>query len=235
MNKLKYIAILTLVTGLLPSLLADVYLLKPGASEEAIHAMLKPRNLMKEKVKVNGSDGTLSVNSTDLSITECHNALDEVLKKYKGRQKHGAILIDIPKDHYVTRYYIFSMGKQYKTVVFQLDMPKEGLKDDAAQYWPTDIPSPGGGNDINQVMTLSKRGTIYATFSSDAQKGRVFHSYDAQLSDSGWSKVSSDKKSGAIYMKADSKQLLIFNTLDNGKRTHAAVYIYKVKHTDGEK
>ena len=140
-------------TLLLPAqLCADVYLLKPGASEQAIHAMLKPKAVMKEKVKINGSEGTLTVNSVDLSIGDCYNALDEILKKYKGKKKDGAILIDIPKDHFITRYYIFSMGKKYKTVMFQLEIPKEGFKDQPDNYWPNDIPSPGGGTTINQVM-----------------------------------------------------------------------------------
>ena len=106
--KLPITLLITLLFTFTPALMADVYLLKPGASEEAIHVMLKPKEVLKEKVKINGSEGSLIVNSVDLSIGDCYSALDEILKKYKGKKKDGAIRIDIPKDHFISRYYIFS-------------------------------------------------------------------------------------------------------------------------------
>ena len=210
---------------------ANVYDLKVGASEEAIHALLKPKLVMKEKVVVNGKPGNLKVHTIDLKMRDCAEALRDIVKRYdKSKVKHGAILIDIPKEDIVTRYYVFSAGDKYKTLCFQLDMPKTGLKENARDFWPKGLPEPRGAK-INQVMVLSKRDTIYASFSSEAMSRQVYYEYSDQLKGIGWAEISSDKRNGAVYMNPKTKQLMIFNTLDNGKETHAGIYIYKIKKT----
>ncbi len=207
---------------------AIVYSLQRGYSARNIKDIIKARKVLKDKVTVNGVKGDLVVSITDKTMAEISQELKSVLVNYDAKASRRSILIDIPNREMTTRLYILNTGAQ-KTVVFELKIPKDGLKEGAEASWPDDLPKPFGVR-VDQVMVLKRSEAVYAQFSSDSSSAEgIYNSYSSSLTANGWRAVSKDGRSGGVFMDAKSSWMLVFSTCEDDARAYGSVYLRQVQ------
>ena len=203
---------------------ADVYSLRPGSSQAALKSALKAKEIIKDSVKVNGIDGELTV-SVSSPFDRIRSSLAAILKDFKHEKGRRSMLIDVPGERFVHRYYILRISKKTETLVFEIKLPKRNDKADAESAWPKQLPPASG--DAEQIILMPKRELIWATFSSPLSPDRVFFSYEHKLKSAGYKVISTDNQNGGVYMHAESGRILVFNTVDNQGETLAAVFVRK--------
>ncbi len=200
-----------------------VYSLRPGSGVGDVQKILSPKKILSETVTVNGAKGTLEVGYTNKRVAAVMDSLRGILENYQHRKGETSVLIDVPGRDRLVRYYIFSAGDDKKTLIFHLTVPKAGLQDNPARFWPKDLPPPQVGA-VDQVMQLHKSKGVYATFTATGDAEKVYYQYSSQLKGGGWKQLSSSGN-GAAYMSADGKRMLTFSVVAGQNGAFAAVYL----------
>ncbi|MCJ8332057.1 MAG: hypothetical protein HRT89_20205, partial [Lentisphaeria bacterium] len=153
------------------SAFAIVYDTREGISVDTINRIVRSKNILSEKIKVNGESGKLTVDVSELPIDDILNSLSKILKNFKHAKNSRSVLINIPDKGFVYRYYIMSAGFEYKTVIFKIRVPDAAFKEDPSKYWPKNLPKPHGK--ITQVIALKDK-AIWALYETESYADQAF-------------------------------------------------------------
>ena len=113
------------------------------------------------------------VRRTDLTVatvdTPFHKVLDTLatLVSPAPAGDRNFILMDLAADDgALVRYYIMSMGAQYHTLIFKMELPAE-FRDtrDREPDWPEALPIPANADDTI-IMQLRKRRVLFVNFTT---------------------------------------------------------------------
>lgn len=212
----------------LTPLWARVYSLKPGVGRSSVESVLRTRQVLEDKIDVNGEQGKLQVGVTDLSLADALAHLKGLLLNYRHAASPSSILIETPpRRGMVTRYYILSMGERYKTLVFTMQIPQKALAKKSVNEWPRHLPQPRGAI-IEPALKLGKHNLTMASFSAAAPPVVVYRDYDSLLRQDGWERLTGDQRQGGVYSR-DNKQILVLNVIEDDRRTRAAVVVRDIK------
>ncbi len=206
--------------------LGVVYTLRPGGNVADVKMILSPKKVLTEKVTVNGAKGTMEVGYSNKTMAELLRDLAPVLKGFEPAKAQSSVIIDIPSGNLLLRYFVMSTGKENRTVIFRMKIPKAGLNDSPGKFWPRELPRPQAGK-VQQVMQLHSRNGTYATYLESGKPGMVYYQYALQLKASGWIKVSSSGN-GGTYMSKDKKYLVIVNAKGDSGMATTAVYLRRI-------
>ena len=201
---------------------ARIYSLRESGGGERVENALAPNWVLTQTVKVNGAKGKLRVGYAGGSMHKTLAELARVLPDYRKGRNERAILIDIPADDQLERWFVLNLRQGSAFTIFHLTIPRAGLDNNAADYWPDDLPQPVGCR-IDQVMQLQERGGVYATFSRGGKGAGLYDNYDQALQAQGWQRTS-HSRNGGVYLHAERSALLTFSVIPGEQRTHAAVY-----------
>lgn len=207
---------------------AEVYLKGPrinrhtggkGVPVQSFSELVDQRKLMTEKVICNGV-------RTEIHISLIMQNLAELLRELKLRYpdlkmniRTGGVRFSIPLGKYY-REQVLLVGGEGRVTVFTMRLP---VKMPSRPEWPADLPLPPGA-EVDEVVQFSRRGSIYAAFSS-AEPGAL-NRVSTTLAAGGFVPVTREAErtngSGELFLNAGKRQMLL---LSIGKDGTGTVYL----------
>jgi hypothetical protein len=208
---------------------AAVYTLRDGVGGTDLETSLRPKEVLSDKISINGHIATLTISQVSLRFNDALKALRPLLKGAPAG--NGSILFE--KKHANgsrDRYYIVSMGEEYVTMMFTMHLPAGVVDKDLAPRWPKSLPAPRSGA-IEQVMEFPDRNMVYGSFRSSAPPSVVRRNYDSVLTGDGWKEMTLEDKTGGVYYK--EKRLMVVSAVQGRRSTLATVYVKTLKEAPG--
>jgi len=204
---------------------AMVYTVKPGTPARSVAAALQPREVMRDRLEVNGLRGEFCVSVTSLTLAEALAALRPLLAEHPHQERPGQILIEVADEpEWLSRYYLLSTGEQQLTMVFQLRIPRAALARKGAAEWPASLPRLLA-DEVGPVMALGQRGVLYVPFSTFTPPAVVAREYDAALLAAGWQRVGPPGAEGGVYQHAGEGKLAMFSVMATASGGRGAVFV----------
>jgi hypothetical protein len=184
-----------------PAARATVYTLRPGVRARELEAVLKSKPVLSDRIVINGHKGQLDVFLLDHRLQELPAVLSRYVKGLQVDVRPSSLLIEAPgAGGRLLRYYILSMGQGYQTLMFRMDIPEEVRN--AEVSWPADLPRLRGATP-EQVMQLTGRRMLYASFRVARPVAAARSGYHALLQEDGWQLLGTQPSTGVYTRRRD--------------------------------
>jgi hypothetical protein len=204
---------------------AMVYTVKPGTPARSVAAALQPREVLQDRLEVNGQSGEFSVSVTSLTLAEALAALRPLLAESPHAAAPGQVLIEVTDEPaWLTRYYLLSTGEQQLTMVFRLRIPRAALADKGTGEWPAGLPRLQA-DDVGPVMALGRRGVLYVPFTTGTHPTALAREYDAALQAAGWRRVGPASGDGGVYQHPREGKLAMFSVIATATGGRGAIFV----------
>ena len=208
---------LSLCCASFSSLHADVFLFGGGGGKAWGSDLLGGTKLWSEPALINGVRSSVQLVLLKKQIDECYQILKHQFKDARFRFNKESILAEIKRENgNIERIYLVNMGEgEYPVLQFSMEVPAELPRN---PRWPDDLPSLYDSEPVN-VINLTDRGTLYASFRSSSTSEQILNQLDSSMLADGWSSTGR-----GTYLKDNPTRIVLISaTEDEHGITHGFV------------
>ena len=196
-----------------------------------VNELLGDRKIMNEPVIIDGVSTTLKVGIVNTSLRDYAIKLRSMNSDLKIRTSKNSIYYKNNLGNGQNElHYLTQVSEKHPVVHFSMDMPE---KMPSVISWPESLPVPASAQ-VSASLTFTKRGSVYASFSTVLGVEQAEQEVSNSLLGEGWQSFSSlNQNSGAtggVFFKPGDRKILIVSFLEtkNGSVT-GSIYMKPLK------